>query len=452
MFENSREERTASFDILKVLLSREVLLSMRDPVKAKVVQRAEMKIFQAEASAAQGDYNKFHALATEANEDLEDNFGKGAYISCFFIVVQADFELTFHRYRVAADLLEKAIAGFSKEGGSENNAVIFSCRGKLARCYSQLHLFDEAIEAYKQNLKLAPVLDKEQGSLSRVNYFDSLSSLARVYVQAGKKKECREALREAISLCDCLPGSNEKKAARYCRLAQVDVDLDDFDCAVALFDKAQKCDERSLEVYRERGIIYCNAKKYDQAVRDFTAGLAVDPGDANFLDWRSWTYEKQGGHQEQALKDLDSAIALARSDNEKNWMYCRKAILEANCGIFEGAVKDASEALKFSKKDRRSLLVRAESFGKLKQYDKAIADFSTLALDSRYMGLRDWGADNGQPGKGLIGTRVLNGRAASYLAMGKKDEASADLVMAKKMQKSYEEKLKAPPPKDDDAE
>ena len=437
MFEQARERRVESVDILKVLLSREVLQALRDPAKARAARRAHLKFIQAEASAAQGNYKQFHAQASEANQDLEDTFGKGAYICCFFSMMQADFEISFHRYRIAADLIEKAVAGLSKDGGGDNDSVIFSCRSRLATCYEKLHLLDKAIDCYRQNLKLAPALDKSEHSSTRVNYFDTVACLADVYSARHLKDKAKEALGEATAICDRVDASAEIKAGRYVRLAHIADDLGDYAAAIAVLDKGQRSDPRAIEVYRGRGVVFCHEKQYEKAVIDFTAGLAIDPGDGNLYDWRSWAFEKQDGHHEEALKDLASAIQYTRTNNEKNWLYSRRAFLQAKYGNYKGAISDASEALKLKKQDTSSLLIRAESYEKLKQYENAIADFNILAANTKFLGHSDWADGNEKADRHPMGTRVFSGRAVAFLALGRKQEASADLAMAKKMQEAF---------------
>src|SRR5208283_4818342 len=158
---------------------------------------------------------------------------------------------------------------------------------------------------------------------------------------AGEKAMSEKQWQEAVSLFGKSLKSNPTnglayvgRSRAYLQLGNLDKALEDANTAVEKKPGAQ--------AYGQRGIIEKLQKKTDEALRDFSAAIKLDPGYSWAYAQRADLYSRQKD-QDKALQDVNKALAAKRDFVEgyrlKAWVLNRM-----------GKCKDASEAFKMVEK------------------------------------------------------------------------------------------------------
>ena len=139
-------------------------------------------------------------------------------------------------------------------------------------------------------------------------------------------------------------------------------------------------------VYAARGVRYVKIREYDEAIKDLTEALNLDPDVPGGLYWRGSAY---------ALRELFGlAIAdftrflggEARVSTEQKLSAIRhRAQYLFNLGNAKAAIADFTAALRIEPND--SLIIgRARAYERLKKYDDAIADYTeVIRLNPKYV-------------------------------------------------------------------
>jgi tetratricopeptide (TPR) repeat protein len=116
------------------------------------------------------------------------------------------------------------------------------------------------------------------------------------------------------------------------------------------------------------------------AIQACTALIAANPNDAKAFFHRAigHTGSAQTSERRKAIEDFTAVIKLEPNNREA---YSRRAYSRAYIDEHKGAVEDLTKAIQLGQKEKYSYLdvlfsSRGESHFSLKQYDKAIADFS----------------------------------------------------------------------------
>lgn len=154
--------------------------------------------------------------------------------------------------------------------------------------------------------------------------------------------------------------------------------------------------------------VYANTGPYDEALKYFTATMALDPNYSEYYNERGSVYLKMG-RLEDAVNDYMQAIDLSPPYMEvwTNLGQCY-SLMER----FEDAVDAYSRAIDLDPNQTLPLIGRAQAFEALGQAEAALADY-TAALDL-----------NSQQAPALANRAVL------YYEAGRIPEALADLNQA----------------------
>lgn len=99
------------------------------------------------------------------------------------------------------------------------------------------------------------------------------------------------------------------KAAVYVNRGSAYYDLNQFDKAIADYDKAIGLDPGGTAAYNDRGIAYAEIKQYDKALADYAKAISLDPKDGTEYNNRGVVYlwlDKC----EKTRADLEKAIQL----------------------------------------------------------------------------------------------------------------------------------------------
>lgn len=110
--------------------------------------------------------------------------------------------------------------------------------------------------------------------------------------------------------------------------------------AEADFTRAITLDSTYFQALGNRGVLYYNTQRYDEAIRDFTRALRYKPNDDGSLIGRANTYSTVFRYKE-ALPDYDAYLQIKPNDT-KAWMW--RGIAYFNTGKTQEAKADFEKA------------------------------------------------------------------------------------------------------------
>ncbi len=158
---------------------------------------------------------------------------------------------------------------------------------------------------------------------------------------AGEKALADKKWEQAVSLFGKSLKSNPANALAYVGRSRAYLQLGNLDKALEDANTAVE-KKPSAQAYGQKGIIEKLQKKTNEALRDFSEAIKLDPGYAWAYAQRADIYSRQK-NQDKALQDIDKAIAAKRDFIEghrlKAWVLNRM-----------GRCKDASEEFKIVEK------------------------------------------------------------------------------------------------------
>ncbi len=135
-----------------------------------------------------------------------------------------------------------------------------------------------------------------------------------------------------------------------------------------------KNNPKASESYTNRGIIYQNSGKWNEALQDFSKAISLDPKNPIVYHNRGVVYKMLGRYQE-AISDFNQAIAL---DAKFFLAYDNKASIYEDMGQNEDAIKNYTHALSINQEDALSYSNRGKLYSDLGKKDEAIQDWTRL--------------------------------------------------------------------------
>lgn len=194
-------------------------------------------------------------------------------------------------------------------------------------------------------------------------------------------------------------------------------------------DKAIETLSEGIKKYKNRELVMARAALYvakgEKAKAEADYGQAIKLGtDTAVYLLRAQLYESENKF-ELALKDYDAATKLTKVGEivEKHSVaHKSRAILLAKLGRHQQAI-DAINKLDERDNDEEAMRFRGDQYAAMKQYEKAIAEY-TKSIDSSPEFART----------------AYEARSKVYEAIGKPDLAEADKLAAKKLQDAPAEK------------
>ncbi len=145
-------------------------------------------------------------------------------------------------------------------------------------------------------------------------------------------------------------------SSHYIRRGAFFLDREQFDHALADFNKAVELDPQSYDTYHNRGTAHYLKGDYAAAKVDFERAMELNPDDFNAFNNLAWNLATA---PEEQHRDGDRAVDLATKACERcgyNEWYCLATLgaAYAEIGEFEDALRWTREAARLAPKDERS--------------------------------------------------------------------------------------------------
>ena len=175
-----------------------------------------------------------------------------------------------------------------------------------------------------------------------------------------------------------------------------------------IIDNAQASAPERAKALKYRGVFYVRQRDFVQAIRDFSAAIALEGNDAEAFNDRALAYQMTGD-LDRALADYDKAIAgdpksflayfnrgnarnargdLARAVADYSQAitlkadfgpaYRNRGIVKRNGGDVDGGIADETLAIQYDANDAEALALRGGMLLGKSETDRAIADFDAV--------------------------------------------------------------------------
>ena len=152
----------------------------------------------------------------------------------------------------------------------------------------------------------------------------------------------------------------------------------EYEKAIADYNKAIELNPNYVYAYGNRGISYKNLGKYELAIADYNKAIELNPKYGNAYNNRGVSYQNLEKY-ELAIADYNKAIELnpkhANAYNNRGNSY-------KNLGKYELAIADYNKAIELNSNDATAYNNRGVSYQNLEKYELAIADYNkAIELD-----------------------------------------------------------------------
>lgn len=154
-------------------------------------------------------------------------------------------------------------------------------------------------------------------------------------------------------------------------------------CSQVLGDTSEKAEVRATAHVR-RGLALVEQGKHDEAMRDYDAGIGLDPKDALAYNNRAilWREKKQ---LDRAIADLTKAISIDPMPNAEGVgggpvnLHFNRGMMFHQKGEFDRARADYDRAIELDPKDAQAFYRRARLQYLARNFDRAVADMTEAA-------------------------------------------------------------------------
>jgi tetratricopeptide (TPR) repeat protein len=109
--------------------------------------------------------------------------------------------------------------------------------------------------------------------------------------------------------------NNPDHAQALTYLADTDMRLNHPEVAPPLLEKAIRLDRRIELAHLDLGILYSDADRKDDALRELTLAATLSPGDVN-VHWRLARFYQKIGKKEEAKAEFDKTSSLKKAADE----------------------------------------------------------------------------------------------------------------------------------------
>lgn len=222
------------------------------------------------------------------------------------------------------------------QSGSSPKTDLASAYANRGQAYIRKNDYDRAIADYSRSIELARTASA---------YFGRAFAYHR-------KREYERAIRDYDEVLKIDPAHDGAKRNRdaVVRLVRLSVRL-------------------KADTVIRRGDAHWDAKRFDDAIHEYSEAIRIDPGNTLALTKRGRAYQ-QKGDIERAMADYDEALRL---DPKNSAALASRAELWANRGDFARAASDLRKSIALEEQvDGLQYLTLSEYYSRLRQYEPAL--------------------------------------------------------------------------------
>ena len=220
--------------------------------------------------------------------------------------------------------------------------------------------YSEAIDAFDKALDLNPK-----------SYLAWYAGGLAVYAQDNSVDAVR-CFSKAVEIKPDFYAAWRKKGDAHSGLKQYGFALDAYERAI---EKAEKQNQKDFALYWLKGLALYQLKRDPEAIIAYTKSIEIQPHPYAYNN-RGLVYRDKGDN-DNALKDYTEAIKL---DPKNANAYHTRGLVYGVKGDYDNALKDFNEAIKLDPKYAFAYHTRGLVYAEMGNQEKAIADFQTALL------------------------------------------------------------------------
>jgi tetratricopeptide (TPR) repeat protein len=179
---------------------------------------------------------------------------------------------------------------------------------------------------------------------------------------------------EAIAcLTEALENKNDPEydPTLYCNRGRAYSGIQDYDRAMADFQKSIELDGASAIAYNSIGNIHTNRGEWQPAIEAYNQSIAIEPEHGHVYYNRGIGFMRQERFEE-AIRDYSKAISLGFT-----FAYSNRGIIYGAQGELEKALFDFDKAIEVNPRDAIAYAYRGQVHQDSGEYEKARSDFDT---------------------------------------------------------------------------
>jgi len=173
-----------------------------------------------------------------------------------------------------------------------------------------------------------------------------LESMADEYGRRGEFGKVEEFAQKAVQ-------TGTKSYHTYEIMANIYAIKGDLNKSLEMYNKAIAIDSTIGNIYFNRGVTYSNARRYDEAIKDFTKSMTLESNEKPYRvrAARGVAYIETKRFKE-ALEDYDFVIANAEVPNAN--YYVDRSVIKFNMNDRKGAIEDLQAALRIEPSNQKA--------------------------------------------------------------------------------------------------
>lgn len=268
----------------------------------------------------------------------------------------------------------------------------YEVQRKIGLVHLELEQFDAAIAVFKGMLDRDPAADhirlylgiafEEKGELDKAlaefskisvgsaSYLESIGHIAFILKEQGKSDKAIEILKEAIN-------TNVRQLDLYLNLAALYESLGDIETGLAFLVENEKLFLSEPRYQFRIGVLLDKIGKRTESIERMKTVLALNPKDAQALNYLGYSYAEMGIHLEEALKYLKLAVQIRPNDafiiDSLGWVNYKLKNYDEAVRLLEDAFSLVSEDSTIAEHLGDAYAARHEIKKALKQYRKALS-------------------------------------------------------------------------------
>jgi len=252
-----------------------------------------------------------------------------------------------------------------------NLAAAYTTRGTISMYMKN---YPQAIECFSNAIKN---IDESDTQILSANYLQraNANQLNKNYKAA--VKDCTYV----IKLDPDNPGAYWNRADAYTNLTDFKSAIEDYTKTMSFYHNDKL---RLAILYKNRGKIKYLQNLFDEAVKDDSVAIALNPDAEQVYTDQALAYGINGNYQ-AAIKVYHVLISFPRNNNKYNSaLYSLMAANQFALGKYEDAASSCSEAISLDAQNTQAFFYRARVFlEKFNNKQQALTDFNrVIALDS----------------------------------------------------------------------
>lgn len=286
------------------------------------------------------------------------------------------------RFKEALEYLNLAVK--SGVGGQETMR-------KIGLVHLELEQFDDAIKVFSEMLAKDPAAHpirlylgmayEEKGDLERAQaefekiphgspaFVEAVGHIAFILREKGKVGQAVELLRDAIA-------ANPGQIELYLNLAALHEAAEKPEAGVALLLEAEKHFAREPRFHFRLGVLYDKLGKRPESIERMKTVIALNPQDAQALNFLGYTYAEMGVNLDEALRYIKQAVELRPNDgfilDSLGWVYYKLKKYDEAVRYLEEAISLVEDDSTIAEHLGDAHYARRDFRNALKAYKKAL--------------------------------------------------------------------------------